>query len=250
MSSRQPPHYPQSQAKRREPKTVPSMATPRGAYPPKKPGFLAWLFVIAILGGLIWLFMLIFALGPYADEKPPTPHPTSIAILPPSSMMTQVPTITATGAAPAALTPTHTLAYTPTISPSPTPELFPFILIGEPEMMSSDLLRPSLGCDWLVVAGQVWDLKDRAVKGLELNLTGELKGYWIDEYSVTGSAPVYGVSGYEFLLENFVVNSQDALFIQLVDADGAPYSLAYPLQTFQDCQKNLILVNFKQVRSE
>jgi len=145
MSSRQPPHYPQSQAKRREPKTVPSMATPRGAYPPKKPGFLAWLFVIAILGGLIWLFMLIFALGPYADENPPTPHPTSIAILPPSSMMTQVPTITATGAAPAALTPTHTLAYTPTISPSPTPELFPFILIGEPEMMSSDFALAHAG---------------------------------------------------------------------------------------------------------
>lgn len=221
------------------------MATPRRPQPPQKSGFLASVFVIAIMGGLIWLVMLIFGIGPYAsDEAKPTADPTSIAILPPNTEITLVPTITQTFAATATFIPTHT----PTFTASPTPELFPFILIGEPETMSSDLLRPSLGCGWLVIAGQVWDLQDAAVKGFALHLFGELEGFLIDQFSVTGSAPVYGESGYEFLLQNLVVNSQNSLFIQLVDENGVPYSLPYALETFNDCQKNLILVNFKQVR--
>jgi hypothetical protein len=221
------------------------MATPRRPQPPKKSGFLASVFVIAIMGGLIWLVMLVFGMGPYAvDETKPTAIPTSIAILPPNTEITLVPTITQTLMATVTLAPTNT----PTFTPSPTPELFPFIVIGEPETMSSDLLRPSLGCGWLIIAGQVWDLQDTAVKGLSLHLYGELDGFLIDQFSVTGSAPVYGESGYEFLLENLVVNSQDALFIRLVDSNGIPYSHAYPLETYNNCQKNLILVNFKQVR--
>jgi hypothetical protein len=221
------------------------MATPRGPQPPQKSGFLAMVFVIAIMGGLVWLVMLIFGIGPYAaNEVKPTADPTSIAILPPNSEITLVPTITQTVAVTSTLMPTRT----PTLTPSSTPELFPFILIGEPETMSSDLLRPSLGCDWLVIAGQVWDLQDAAVKGLKVRLFGELGGFQIDQISVTGTESVYGESGYEFLLQNLVVNSQNALFIQLMDEDGVLYSYPYALETFNDCQKNLILVNFKQVR--
>ncbi len=114
--------------------------------------------------------------------------------------------------------------------------------------MSSALIRPSLGCDWLVIAGQVWNLQDAPVKGLSLHLFGELDGYAIDRLSLTGSAPDYGQSGYEFQLENLTVDSQDTLFIQLFDANGNAISHPYGLETFNDCQKNLILVNFKQVR--
>lgn len=222
------------------------MATPRRPQPPKKSGFLASVFVIAILGGLVWLIMLIFGMGPYAvDELNPTIIPTSILIVPPgSNIFTLVPTITQTTPD----TPTSTPTLTPTLTPSPTLEIFPFILIGEPETLSSDYIRPSLGCEWLVIAGQVWDLQDAPVKGLSLHLYGELAGYTIDRFSLTGSAPDYGESGYEFLLENVVVDSQESLFIQLVDANEVPFSQPYSLETFNDCQKNLILVNFKQVR--
>ena len=53
-----------------------------------------------------------------------------------------------------------------------------------------------------------------------------------------------------FTLEDLVVTSTDGLQIQLVDTNGLPLSLAYKLQTYEDCQRNLILVNFKQVRAE
>jgi hypothetical protein len=221
------------------------MATPRRPQPEKSSGFLAVFFVIGIMGGLTWLAMLVFGLGPYAgQEMNTTVTPTSILLAPLGSTLapSATPTRTVTLAA------TSTAMFTATVAPSATLELLPFILIGEPETMSSALIRPGLGCNWLVIAGQVWDLQDAPVRGLRLHLHGELEGFRIDKFSQTGSAPDYGESGYEFLLENLVVDSRDALFIQLVDANGKPYSHPYALHTFNDCQKNLILVNFKQVR--
>lgn len=221
------------------------MATPRRPQEPRKSNTLAVIFAIGILGGAIWLIMLIFGLGPYAIEPVRTTRtltPTDILI----SGVTQAPAglITSTPT----LTPTFAPEITPTATPSPTLALLPYILIGEPEYMSSALIRPSLGCDWLVIAGQVWNLQDAPVKGLSLHLFGELDGYAIDRLSLTGSAPDYGQSGYEFQLENLTVDSQDTLFIQLFDANGNAISHPYGLETFNDCQKNLILVNFKQVR--
>lgn len=221
------------------------MATPRKPEPPSRIGFLGFLFIMAIVGGLIWLMMLILGIGPYrGDPADVTPTRTEIAILIPSS--TEVPSATVTETL--GPTTTATLTQTPTITESPTPELFPFVLIGEPEWMSSALIRPSLGCEWLVIAGQVWDLQDAPMIGLTLHLYGELGGFTIDRYVVSGSTSTYGESGYEFALENLVVDSMDSLFIQLEESNGLPLSHPYALQTFEDCQKNMILVNFKQVR--
>jgi hypothetical protein len=158
--------------------------------------------------------------------------------------MTPSPTVTQTTEFTVTVAPT----ISPTLTPSPTVELLPFILIGEPESMSSALIRPELGCEWLIIAGQVWDLQDAPVLGLTLHLYGELDGYTIDQFSLTGSATDYGESGYEFTLENLVVDSEGTLFIQLVDTNGIPFSHPYAIRTFNDCQQNLILVNFKQVR--
>jgi hypothetical protein len=115
--------------------------------------------------------------------------------------------------------------------------------------MNSAWIRPQLGCDWLVIAGQVWDLRGDAVTdSVSVYLFGELNGYAVDEFRLPGTEKAYGESGYEFALEGFVVDSEDSLYIQLVDANNLPLSHPYLLQTFNDCQKNLILVNFKQVR--
>jgi hypothetical protein len=221
------------------------MATPRRPQQPKKSGFFSVVFLIGIVGGIVWLTMLIFGWGPYTSEViNPTPSLTAISIFTSGSTVTPSQTIPQTTTVTQTLTPT----FTPTLTPSPTLELMPFILIGEPEWLSSALIRPSLGCEWLIIAGQVWDLQDVPVQGLTLHLFGELDGYEIERFSLTGSATTYGESGFEFTLENVLVDSQDSLFIQLVDSNGIPFSHPYALETFNDCQKNLILVNFKQVR--
>jgi len=243
MSQYEPRKKPSNKNRYGNPRHLPSMATPRSPRPPKRGGFLGFLFIIGFLGGIAWLMMFIFGLGPYSTPSQPTETPTLNVILAPSPSS---PSATQTLTSVPTSTPTPTL--TPTITQTPTLELRPFILMGEPETMSSALIRPQLGCEWLVIAGQVWDLQDAPVTGLTLHLYGELDGYTIDRFILTGSATDYGESGYEFALENMLVDSEDSLFIQLVDTNALPLSHPYALQTFDDCQRNLILVNFKQVR--
>ncbi len=219
------------------------MATPRRPEPPKKTGFFGFIFIIGILGGLVWLGMLIFRLGPYEPEVTPTTVAEASATLSPSQtpllLSTELPFPTSSS------TPT----LTPTITQTPTREILPFVLFGEPETMSSALIRPQLNCDWLVIAGQVWDLPgDPVTDSVSVHLFGELNGFIIDQYRTPGTEEVYGESGYEFALEGFVVDSEETLYIQLVDENNAPLSNPYLVQTYEDCQQNLILVNFKQVR--
>lgn len=245
MRKDHPNNYPKPQARYSSQRQLPSMATPRRPQTPPKSSFLGVVFVLGILGGLVWLIMLIFGLGPYTiDEINTTQIPTAINLIPLGNTFAPSTTVTRIATATVVASPT----LTPTITPSPTLELLPFILLGEPEWMSSALIRPGLGCEWLIIAGQVWDLQDAPLRGLTLHLYGELAGYTIDRFAQTGSAADYGQSGYEFTLENLVVDSQESLFIQLIDANGIPLSHPYAIETFNDCQKNLILVNFKQVR--
>ena len=225
------------------------MATPRQAQRGKKPGCLAFVFVFGIMGGLVWLMMLLMGWGPYAaDEFHTTPTQTLIPVM----VLRGTSTPTPTSAITAAVTPTDSPAQAPTLTPSPisspTLELMPYIVIGEQETLSSALLRPGLGCDWLIIAGQVWSLQDAPVKGLRLHLTGEWGGFVMDSFAISGDAENYGESGYEFTLENLLVSSDETVFIQLFDVDDKPLSHPYPIQIFDDCQKNLILINFKQVR--
>ena len=209
-----------------------SMATPRRPEPPKKMGFLGFLLILGILAGLIWLVMLIFGLGPYKSAEI-TPSPTQAVSLVDDKTATPTMTLTLTLAPSDAPTQTFTLepTQTPTITPSPTQELMPFVLKGSQETMSSALIRPELDGDWLILAGQVWDLQDEPVTGLTLHLYGELAGYAIDELILSGSATAYGESGYEFALENMVVDSEDSLYIQLTDPNGLALSHSYTVQT-------------------
>jgi hypothetical protein len=223
------------------------MATPRRPEPPRKAGFFGFVFLIGILGGLVWLGMLIFGLGPYKPEAAPLLTPETGETLAPSQTPFSLVSdpFAPTGTQTSTLTPT----LTPTITQTPTREVLPFVLFGEPETMSNEVIRPQLDCDWLVIAGQVWDLQGDPVNvSVSIHLFGELNGFEIDQYREPGTEVAYGESGYEFALEGFVVASEDSLYIQLIDENNAPLSHTYLVQTYEDCQQNLILVNFKQVR--
>lgn len=222
-------------------KSLPKMATPRRPEPPKKMGFGGFVFMLLILGGLVWLLMLIFGWGPYQVEvSEATGEATmTLPVVIPSSQDT---TATAQPADTKEPTPAPTVTHTPTLEP------LPFTLEGEPETLTSDLLRPGLGCDVLIIAGQVKDLRDDPIKNLTIHLFGELGGFEIDMYRIAGSETTYGESGYEFVLEGLVVESEDTLFIQLVDTNDIPFSRAYAVRTYAECKRNMILINFKQVR--
>ncbi len=209
-------------------------------------GFGGLFFILLILGGAVWLMMLVFGWGPYAAEVTATPSPTATEALVESTDPVQV-SATATLEGPTATkAPTATVTLTPTATA--TDEPMPFNLFGDPDTIASIIFYPNLDCNWLIIGGQVVDLKNEPVIGLTLHLFGELGGVTIDQQVLSGSATIYGESGYEFRLEGMVVNSSNTLFLQLVDANGRPLSQAYGLRTYEDCQKNMLIIKFQQVR--
>jgi hypothetical protein len=222
------------------------MATPRRPEPPNRMGITGLLFLLLIIGGIAWLLMLIFGWGPYASESI---EDTSTPTLTQETMVSFSPSPTFSITLSPQPTQTFTPSQTPTSTATPTPEVYPFVLNGEPLWMSYKLIRPQLSCEYLIIAGEVKDLKDLPVlDSATIHLYGALAGNTIDRFALPGSSTIYGESGYEFILEGLVLDGIDSLQIRLEDTNGLPLSSAYAIQTYEDCERNLILVNFKQVR--
>lgn len=246
MSSRPPSNRQRSSANAG--KSIPNMATPRRPEEPKKMGFGGLIFLLLILGGAVWLLMLIFGWGPYKVVGTTTPQtPTQTELLG-TTAPAQAESATVTLAPTGTTMPTATPTVTATVTPTVTPEPMPFILFGDPDTIASTIFYPNSDCKWLIIGGQVVDLKNEPVLGLTLHLFGELGGVMIDQQVVSGSTSTYGESGFDFRLEGLVVTSTDTLFLQLVDTNGLPLSNAYGLQTYEDCQKNMLIIKFQQVR--
>jgi hypothetical protein len=232
------------------------------------------LIVILACIALIGLFIIIF-INPYFPLNPfppqqmpqlislPTSTPTAEGNVLPATWtptVTSLPTSTFTPAPPTAtatifsipLTPTPTLPEgTTTPGPSPTPSVFasmPFVVRETPVYLTSTIVHPEAGCNWLGVGGQVFDLQGSPVVGYTIQLGGTLDGNPIDMLSLTGTALQYGQAGYEFTMANKPVASNDTVWLQMLDQAGLPLSERITFDTFDDCQKNLVLINFKQVR--
>lgn len=100
------------------------------------------------------------------------------------------------------------------------------------------------------VGGQVLDMSNAPVIGLIIRLGGGLPGVRIpeDTFSLTGLALSYGRSGYEFTLANQPIASTGQLWIQLLNQEGGPLSEQVYFDTYSDCDKNLIIIDFVQTR--
>jgi len=147
---------------------------------------------------------------------------------------TEISTITST---------TATLA-TPTTSPSPTGMAFAATV----DYIASTAYHPDAGCTWMGVAGQVVDMNNSPILYLTIHLGGKVGDQVMDYLGLSGTAPTYGQSGFEFVLANKPVASTQTLWIQLLDQQNMPFSDKIYLDTFEDCAKNLIMVRFKKVQ--
>jgi hypothetical protein len=108
-------------------------------------------------------------------------------------------------------------------------------------------------CKWMGIAGQVFDANGKPVAGIKVIVTGTLNGALINQDGTTVSADdpkvlhTYGPSPYEIQVSSQPIDSQGTLAVQLVDANGNALSRKILVNTYQDCQKNLVLLNFIQV---
>ena len=137
-------------------------------------------------------------------------------------------------------------------TPEPTetnaPGGFTFMRQSDPQAISINLYDASRGCGWMGVAGRVVDEQNRPVTGIRVWLRGTLDGKRVDMTSLTGTAAQYGPSGYEFTIANQPLESRGSLSVRLLDQANLPLSERVVFDTFADCEKNLILIDFKKVR--
>jgi hypothetical protein len=180
-------------------------------------------------------------------NAPPTPTITPIQLQP---------TWTST---PDNNTETPTLIPTHTLEPSATPlSLVTFTFTPEPTKtakrpfsatvtyIDSSIIHQDLACNWQGVGGTVVDSNNADMSGMVIRLVGTYNGKSKSEPTVSGVAPAYGKSGYEFFLGTVPLSSRGELYLQILDQAGLPLSDNIYIDTYSDCSKNLVLVRFKK----
>ena len=165
----------------------------------------------------------------------PTPENTPAPI----STSTPTATFTATDAPAATFTPQPT--FTATAVPYHLQLMNPYYL--------SNFTHQELGCAWLGIAGQIFSSGGQVQLDILIKAGGEMDGNPVEEEMTMPMADpgidlAYGPGGYELTLAFSPVGSESTAWIQLFSLDGDPLSEKIYLTTFDDCQKNLILMNF------
>jgi hypothetical protein len=159
---------------------------------------------------------------------------------------TQTPSVTPTFPPPTPTrTPTPTPTDTPTPGPSPTATAtfspFPFTKDQRSPQYLQNFANTA-GCNWMGVAGEVFDLDGNPVAPGQFVVHVWDSG--IDQRVAVGDAPAYGPSGYEqFLFDAPRVQEQS---IQLETSNGTAVSQVYRFQTRASCNQNLVWFSFVQ----
>ena len=120
-----------------------------------------------------------------------------------------------------------------------------FSVIGLPSYLRN-FAHLDLGCSWQGVAGQVLDEYGLPVESMIIVVEGVYHGEEIETIALSGMAPAYGPGGYEITLSNTVVESSGALTISLFDLEGNLLYEPFPIDTYADCQRNLMIVNYQK----
>jgi hypothetical protein len=107
--------------------------------------------------------------------------------------------------------------------------------------------RPEAGCNWIGVAGQIFDLNMDPMPALVVELGGTLDGKNISLLALTATVSVYGPGGYEFSLSEKPIESNGTIWVQVHDVDGQPLSEKYTFATYSECSKNLVVFNFVEI---
>ena len=218
------------------------------------------LATVALVGVILILFSNPYvALNPFPPPTMPalgghTESANPLAQLPPTqtpaAFKTDTPLIAASESSRTATPPSApSESAQPTLIIEPDDPNRPYAVEGSLAAMPNTVFHPGDGCDWQGVAGRVVDLQGRPVAGVVIRVSGTYDGRALDvNVPAGGAAAWYGDSGYEYVLGSRPLNSNALLAVQLLDQDLRPLSNRIIFSTFSACDKNLILINFRQVR--
>jgi hypothetical protein len=238
----------------------PQILTPSARVAPDHLWNLGTLVVLLCMVILVAVIALIY-LNPQAVVNPYPPPTLPVAMLlptatetplPPTAEPTDRPTATpAPTETPLPAAPTATLVSVVQVD-SPTPHAnaaYAYDLRSAPAPIDATLLYPGRGCTWMGVGGQVENLSGRPMTGINVQMYGIVDGRSMNVITLTGTAQKYGEAGYEFTIsDEKVFASKGVFWIQLIDQQRNPLSRRVVFDTFDDCARNLVVINFTQVR--
>ncbi|NJD57851.1 MAG: hypothetical protein C3F13_07625 [Anaerolineales bacterium] len=237
--------------------------------PAKRSSARIWnILTVLILVTLVCVlsYFVILFLNPNSSLNPFPPGTLNPALLPPTVTVTPrhtlVPTWTPTSMPQAGVeTPIPTLVAGPVLRQEVIPTEKPAVMVepadeyafelqqGSPSLITASQFHQTASCDWMGVAGQATSLNGEAVRGLFVELGGALTGAEsVENLAMTGLAPQYGFGGFEITIANQLIPSEGTLWIQLLDQQNLPLSDRIYFNTYEDCQKNLVIIYFNQVR--
>ena len=184
---------------------------------------------------------------PYVQA--PNALPTFSEAVPTQTRMAVKPSATvneniATRPVTATLEPTDDFSNT---YPDPDPT---FTLQENNPITLPNFTHPEAGCAWLGVAGQVFDSERHEIQGLTIIIGSLLDEENFPVSAVTGETTAYGPGGYEIQISDAVYDSTAVHWIQVLDQDGNALTDQIFFNTFDECQKNLILINFVPLETE
>ncbi len=170
---------------------------------------------------------------PGLDTPVPTPSPADFLTATPLPIETDSPAFPT-------LTPTKPLPIKPTATQR--------LLAAQPGSPISmpNFAHPELGCQWMGVAGQVFDSDGIPMEELVIEFGGTLAGQDVFGLTITGRAEVYGPGGFEFKLADQPKTSDGTIWARVYNYDGIMLSADTYFSTYADCDRNLILLNFVQ----
>ncbi|MGD8402356.1 MAG: hypothetical protein PVJ21_01760 [Anaerolineales bacterium] len=174
--------------------------------------------------------------------------PTATVYVPPTA--TLLPSITP----PATLTPANfippTVTSESTVPPTATSTPKAPFSVSSVNSIESIIIPHLLnaGCDWQGVGGTVDDQNSSPIIGIVVRLAGSYDGKSVELTTISGISPEYGKSGFEFVLGDTPIDSNDRIYVQLLDQAGLPLSEEIRIDTSSDCKENLVLVRFKKNR--
>jgi len=215
---------------------------------------LTLLATMALVGALLIIYSNPFvSINPFPPPTLPAlvilPTSTATAMILPPTWTPPVVNVTETPLPPTAtvetVLPSETLA---TSVPATDSGLYTFALQAAPSAVSSVTFKASTGCIWQGIAGQVVDMQGKHLPSIGIVLKGTYDGKTVEIHSLSGTHTEYGDSGYEFQLGATPIASAGLLSIQLVDPSGLPLSDQVIFDTYSACDKNLVLINFRQVK--
>ena len=210
---------------------------------------------VLLLALVLVVLLMMLGILPNPLKAPPTATnlPTGSVIEP-----TEIVEVTSTQGITIALTPTQTQTLpptatltpepSPTFTPTPTEKPMPFVIKGMPKGYPNTMLFPQYACEeYLFIGGEILDLREAPVFDLVVKLGGTYGGSLVDMTSVSGEVTAYGESGFGFVIENQRIR-ESGITIQLFDANGEALSALTYLSITGNCDSNLVIVNYKQVR--